>query len=141
MLDERIEGIAKRVVHCGFRVHSILGPGLLESVYEVCFCHELKRAGLSFRRQLEVPVVYDGMRLEAALKIDVLVEDIIVCELKAVEFVLPVHRAQLLSYLRLTGRPLGFLINFHVPLFKQGIQRFILDDARRTEALARISIR
>ncbi|MEK7867626.1 MAG: GxxExxY protein [Planctomycetota bacterium] len=137
MLDAGIEAIAKRVVHAGFRVHSTLGPGLLESVYEVCFCHELRQAGLDFRRQLEVPVVYDGLRLDAAMKLDVLVEDLIVCELKAVEYVLPVHRAQLLSYLRLTGKPLGFLINFHVPLFKQGIHRLILEDASRTAAHSR----
>lgn len=134
MLDDKIEAIARRVVHSGFTVHSILGPGLLESIYQVCFCHELKKAGLQFRRQWEVPIVYDGIRLDGALKLDVLVEDVIVCELKAIDAILPVHRAQLLSHLRLTGRPLGFLINFHVPLFKQGIHRVILDEARRDRA-------
>lgn len=136
-MDERIEVLAKGVVHLGYTVHSILGPGLLESVYEVCFCHELKRAGMAFRRQWEVPVVYDGIRLDAALKLDVVVEDLIICEVKAVEYVLPVHRAQLLSYLRLTDHPLGFLINFNVPLFKQGVHRIICDTSRRARNAGR----
>lgn len=125
-LSEREEQIAKIVVDCAFKVHQTLGPGLLESVYGICYCHELTKHGASHQRQVEVPIIYDGIKLGEALKLDVLVEELVICELKAVETLLPVHEAQLLSYLKLTGKRLGFLINFNVPLIKQGIKRIIL---------------
>lgn len=119
------EYLANRVVHAAYTVHSNLGPGLLKSVYEVCFCHELAKAGIPNKRQVELPVIYDGLRLEAALRLDVLVDETLVCELKAVETMHPVYEAQLLTYLKLTDKRLGFLLNFNTPLMKNGIKRMI----------------
>ncbi|WP_295649361.1 GxxExxY protein [uncultured Mucilaginibacter sp.] len=125
-LSLREEEIATIIVNAAFNVHKELGPGLLERVYEVCFCHELKKAGLSYLRQLDIPIVYDNLIFDEGLRLDVLVEDLIICELKAVDLVNPVWEAQVLSHLKLTGKRLGFLINFNVPFIKQGIKRFIL---------------
>jgi GxxExxY protein len=118
--------LAKTVVDAAFKVHSALGPGLMESVYEICLAHELKKRGLKFQTQAAFPVVYDGVRLDTGLRLDVLVEDQLVVELKAVETMLPVFEAQLLTYLKLTGKRLGLLINFNVPKIKEGIKRIIL---------------
>jgi GxxExxY protein len=123
---EKEEEIASKIVDSAFAVHSALGPGLLEKIYEVCFCHELEKRGLNFQGQVSVPIEYEGIKFDEGLRIDVLVEDFIVCEVKAVEQTNPVWEAQLLSYLRLTGRHLGFLINFNVPVIKNGIKRMIL---------------
>jgi GxxExxY protein len=120
------ERVAKAMVDAAYTVHKTLGPGLLEQVYEVCFCHELGKRGLSYCRQVVVPIVYDGITFDEGLRLDVLVEDSIICELKAVETMHPVFTAQILTYLKLTGKRLGFLINFNVPLIKDGIQRLIL---------------
>jgi GxxExxY protein len=125
-LSDKEEGIARHIVHSAYLVHKRLGPGLLESVYEICFCHELERAGLNAKRQVPVPVVYDGIVFDMALRLDVLVEDLVICELKAVDGLHPLFTAQLLSHLRLTNRRLGFLINFNVPAIKEGIKRMIL---------------
>ncbi len=107
-------------------MHKELGPGLLEKVYEACFCHELTKKDISYRRQVEVPIVYDGIKLEEGLRLDVLVDDLIICELKAVDEMNPVWEAQVLSHLKLTGKRLGFLINFNVKYVKDGIKRIIL---------------
>jgi len=107
-------------------VTKILGPGLLEKVYEVCFCHELSKRGLKYRRQVDIPIVYDGITFNEGLRLDILVEELIICELKAVDEMNPVWEAQLLSHLKLTGKRLGFLINFNVPVIKKGIKRIIL---------------
>jgi len=123
---QREETVAAEIVDTAYSVHKTLGPGLLEKVYEVCFCHELAKRGLSYQRQIEVPIEYDGIILEESLRLDVLVEDIIICEIKAVEQMNLVYQAQLLSYLRLTGKRIGFLINFNVPVIKNGIKRMIL---------------
>jgi GxxExxY protein len=125
-VSQKEEQIAKAIVDAAFKVHSSIGPGLVEPIYEACFCHELKKRGLSFQRQMDVPIIYDGIKLDAALRLDVLVEDLIICELKAVEKVIPLFEAQLLSYMKLLNKRLGFLINFHVPVIKDGIQRMIL---------------
>jgi len=125
-LSEREEGIAKQVVDAAYTVHKELGPGLLEKVYEVCLCHELSKRGLECQRQLAIPIVYDGIVFDEGLRLDVLVEDLIICELKAVDEMNPVWEAQLLSHLKLTGKRLGFLINFNVPLIREGIKRIIL---------------
>jgi GxxExxY protein len=125
-VSQREEQIAKAIVDAAFKVHSSIGPGLIEPIYEVCFCHELNKRGLSFQRQMNVPIIYDGIKLDAALRLDVLVEDLVICELKAVERVIPLFEAQLLSYMKLLNKRLGFLINFHVPVIKDGIQRMIL---------------
>ena len=125
-VSQREEAIATNIVNAAYTVHKHLGPGLLEKVYEACFCHELKKRGLRYNRQLEIPIVYDGLIFDEALRLDVLVEDLVICELKAVDLVNPVWEAQVLSHLRLTGKRLGFLINFNVPLIKSGIRRFVV---------------
>ena len=125
-LSEREEEIGRAIVEAALRVHRALGPGLLEGVYEVCFCHELTKQGYQVRHQVLVPVIYDGMVFEETLRLDVLVDELAICELKAVDKMEPVFQAQLLSYLRLAGKRLGFLINFNVPTVKQGIKRMIL---------------
>lgn len=125
-LPDEVNGLTGEIVDASYKVHSALGPGLLESVYEICLVHELEKRGLEVARQIEVPVEYDGRRLDSGLRLDLLIAGTVIVELKAVEQVLPVHKAQLLSYLRLTGKPVGLLINFHVPLIKDGIQRMVL---------------
>jgi len=125
-LTKREESIAEKIVDAAYTVHKILGPGLLEKVYEVCFCHELSKRRLKYQRQVDIPVVYDGIIFDEGLRLDVLVEDLIICELKAVENMNPVWEAQILSHLKLTGKRLGFLINFNVSLVKNGIKRIIL---------------
>jgi GxxExxY protein len=125
-LSDKEERIAQEIVAAAYAVHRALGPGLLENIYEVCFCHELTKRGLSYRRQVVVPIVYDGITFSEGLRLDVLVEELIICELKAAEIMNPVFTAQLLSQLKLTGKRLGFLINFNVPLIKHGIKRIIL---------------
>jgi GxxExxY protein len=107
-------------------LHTALGPGLLESVYEKCFCYELTKRELSFISQKKVPIVYDSLIFEEGLRLDLLVEDCVIVELKAQETFHPVWEAQLLSYLKLTNKQLGYLINFSVPLIKDGIKRRIL---------------
>lgn len=125
-LSEAEEQAGRAVVDSAMAVHLALGAGLLESIYETCFCHELVKRGHTFRRQVSVPVVYDGIVFQEGLRLDVLVDDLVVCELKAAETMNPVYQAQLMSQLRLTEKPLGFLINFNVPLMRQGIKRVIL---------------
>jgi len=124
--SEREEQVARAIVDAAYAVHSALGPGLLENIYEVCFCHELSKRGLSYRRQVVVPITYEGITFDEGFRVDVLVEDMVICELKAVEVMHPVFMAQLLTYLKLTGKRLGFLINFNVPIIKQGIKRVVL---------------
>lgn len=117
--------LSHAVIGCGMRVHSSLGPGLLEGVYEECLCHELAEAGLGFRRQVESPIRYRNVLLSTMLRIDLLVEETVIVEVKAVETILKVHEAQLLTYLRLTGKRLGLLMNFNVPHLRDGICRKI----------------
>ncbi len=123
---KELDRVARAVVDAAYRVHSALGPGLLESVYEVCLAHEIRQRGLSVDRQVSLPVKYDGIEVDAGLRLDLLVESSIVVEVKAVEELLPVHSAQVLTYLKLTGCRLGFLVNFNVPLIKNGIKRIAL---------------
>jgi GxxExxY protein len=125
-LDREIEGLAKEIVDAAFKVHKELGPGLLESVYEACLTHELRKRGLKVDTQLELPVRYETVRLDIGFRLDLLVENEIIVELKAVEIMIPLFEAQLLTYLKLTGKRLGLLINFNVPLIKNGIKRLIL---------------
>jgi GxxExxY protein len=120
------ERIATEIVDAAFKVHKNLAPGLIESVYEVCFCHELSKRNLSFQRQVMIPIIYDGVTLAETLRLDVLVENLVICELKATEAMLPVYLSQLLTYLKLANKRLGFLINFNVPTIKQGIKRVVL---------------
>ena len=125
-LPPETERIASVVVDSALKVHRALGPGLLESVYETCLSHELTQRGVPWKAQVTVPVVYDGLRLDAGLRLDVLVAETVIVELKAVEKMTPLFAAQLLTYLKLTGLRLGLLINFNVPLIKDGIKRIIL---------------
>jgi GxxExxY protein len=125
-LSDKEESVGQAVVAAAYAVHSALGPGLLEDIYEVCFCHDLGKRGFSCRRQVVIPIVYDGIRFKEGLRLDVLVEELVVCELKAVEVMHPVFMAQLLTQLKLSGKRLGFLINFNVPVIKQGIKRVVL---------------
>jgi GxxExxY protein len=125
-LSDIEEQIAKAIVDSAFAVHCTLGPGLLESIYETCLCHELTKRGFTVRRQVAVPLMYDGISFPDGLRLDVLINDLVVCELKAVDAMNPVFQAQVLSQLRLAGKRLGFLINFNVKLIKNGIQRIIL---------------
>ncbi|MCH7225827.1 GxxExxY protein [Haloferula sp. A504] len=120
-----IEEVAKQVVDAAYTVHVELGPGLLESTYEACLEHELRERGLNVQRQLEQPVHYKGITINAGYRLDLLVEEGVVVELKSVEQLLPIHQAQVLTYLKLSGKELGFLINFNVPLLKQGLRRLI----------------
>ena len=121
-----VERVAREIVDAAFKVHTTLGPGLLESVYSICLAHELRTRGLLVERELKLPIVYDGVTLEAGLRIDLLVAGCVIVESKAVERMIPVFEAQVLTYLRLTGHTLGLLINFNVPLIKDGIKRVIL---------------
>lgn len=118
--------ISRVVVDAAFKVHSVLGPGLLESVYETCLTYELKKRGLTVRRQVPVPIEYDDIRFDEGLRLDLLVEGDVIVELKAVEKLLPIHEAQILTYLKLSKCRLGLLINFNVPLIKNGIRRLVL---------------
>ena len=122
-----LNSIGDVVVDSALRVHTSLGPGLLESAYEVCLIHELTKRGLRIRRQVALPVVYDGQRLDAGFRIDVLVDELVVLEIKAVEMLTAVHTAQLLSYLRLGKFRLGYLLNFNVNRMKDGIRRLVND--------------
>ena len=114
------------IIGAAIEVHRHLGPGLLESTYEECLCHELHLRGLDFKRQLELPVLYKGLKLDCGYRIDIIVQDEVVLELKSVERILPVHEAQLLTYLKLAGKKVGLLVNFNVPLLTQGIIRRVL---------------
>ena len=121
----KLNAVTGEILHAAFKVHSTLGPGLLESAYEVCLAHELRKRGLGVQTQVALPVLYDGIQVDLGYRIDLLVENAVVVELKALETVLPVHKAQLLSYLRLGGKYAGLLINFHVDRLKDCITRIV----------------
>ncbi len=125
-IPEELNLIGKNIVDAAFNVHKNLGPGLLEKVYEVCFCYELAKRGISYDRQIDIPIHYDQITFDEGLRLDVLVAGKIICELKAVDQVNPVWEAQILSQLKLTGLRLGYLINFNVSSIGQGIRRFVL---------------
>jgi GxxExxY protein len=122
-ISTRANRAAKIAVHAAFAVHTQLGPGLLESVYEKCLSHAIRRRGLSVQRQLVLPIEFEGLRINSRLRLDMVVDECVIVEVKTVEFLLPVHRAQLLTYLRLSGHRLGLLINFNVGLIRDGITR------------------
>jgi GxxExxY protein len=122
---QRINRLTEQVIGAAIEVHRNLGPGLLESVYESCLAYELKQRALAFERQKALPLVYKAMRLDQGYRIDLLVEKQVVVELKVVEALTPVHEAQVLSYLKLSGCPIGLLMNFNVKLLTQGLRRYI----------------
>lgn len=118
--------LTEKIIGACIEVHTEVGPGLLESAYERFLCHELSLRGLNFTRQIKLPVVYKGVRMDCGYRIDILVEDRVVLELKAIEKLLPLHEAQLISYLKLSRRRVGLLINFHVPRMIDGIIRRVV---------------
>lgn len=124
-LSPEMEELSRALVDSAFKVHQTLGPGLLESVYEACLCVELGMRGIEHQTQLPIAIEYEGVRVEAGLRLDMLVEQSIILELKAVDKLLPIHHSQLLTYLKLTDRRLGLLINFNVDMFKLGVRRII----------------
>ena len=120
------DDLGTHLISCALRVHSELGPGLLESVYEVCLVHELKKAGIHTERQVVVPITYDGLTFEEGFKVDILVSRRVVAELKSVDKLLPIHSAQLLTYLKLNGLRVGYLLNFNVVHMREGgIKRMV----------------
>lgn len=118
--------ISHLAIGCAIEVHNNLGPGLLEKVYEECLCHLLIKNGLLVERQKQLPVIFDNVHLDAGFKLDILIADKVIIELKAVENILPVHEAQLYTYLKLSKKPLGLLMNFNVKLMKHGIKRMVM---------------
>lgn len=117
--------ISEEIIGAAIEVHRELGPGLLESSYESCLAYELESRGLRIGRQIPVPVMYRGLQIECGYRLDLVVEDEVIVEIKAVEKLIPVHDAQILTYLKLTKIPIGLLLNFNVPLMKQGVRRFM----------------
>jgi GxxExxY protein len=114
-----------QIVDAAMKVHSAIGPGVFETTYEACLCIELRRRGIRQERQVSLPIVYEGERIDLGYRIDLLVEDEIIVELKVVSAILPIHEAQLLAYLRLSGRRLGLLLNFHLLHMKDGVKRMV----------------
>lgn len=125
-IPEAIDKIAKNIVDAAYKVHAALGPGLLESVYEKCLVQEFKLRGIKCRQQVDLPIIYEGIEIRAGLRIDIIVEECIIVEVKSAEQHNRLFEAQLLSYLKLANKRLGLLINFNVPIFKQGIKRIAL---------------
>ncbi len=125
-IPEHIQKIGTAVVAAAFEVHKKLGPGLLERVYEVCLCHELNKRGIAIIRQLDIPIQYDGIKFDEGLRLDILAGNEVIVEIKAVDQVNPVWQAQVLSHLKLTGKRLGYLINFNVAVLKDGIKRIVV---------------
>lgn len=123
-LTPREDELCKAIVDCAYTVHKKLGPGLLEKIYEACFCYELSKRGISYQRQVDVPIYYDDLYFNEGVRMDVYVENLIICELKAVELINPLWEAQVISHIRLTNKHVGFLLNFDVVLMKHGIRRF-----------------
>lgn len=125
MTKDEVDRLSKEVIGAAIEVHRHLGPGLLESVYEECLCRELEIRGINFQRQISLPIKYKGTRIDAAYRVDLLIDEQIILELKSVARIEPIHEAQLLTYLKLTNLWLGLVINFNVPLLKDGICRIV----------------
>ena len=119
------EEISRHIITAAMKVHTAVGPGLLESAYEACLLHELQQVGLRVSSQVPFPLVYNGLKLDIGYRIDLIVEDLVIVEIKCVEAINPVHQAQLLSYMRLSGHNIGLLINFHVAHLRDGIKRMV----------------
>jgi GxxExxY protein len=124
--EPKFGALTERLIGAAIEVHRVLGPGLLESAYEQCLVRELALGGLAFRRQVEFPVEYKGLKLDAGFRADFVVEDALIDELKSVDMLLPIHTTQLVTYLRLSGIPTGLLINFNVRLLRNGIKRVVV---------------
>ncbi|RXK59402.1 GxxExxY protein [Lacibacter luteus] len=126
LLSEQEEFLASEIVDIAIKIHKELGPGLLESVYAKCFYYELNQREIPFQKEKEVPIIYQALKIDDGLRLDLLVDNLVIVEFKAQENYHPVWEAQILSYLKLSQKRLGFLLNFHVPLMKEGIKRLIL---------------
>lgn len=126
-LNEIEEFLCKEIVDSAYKVHSKLGPGLLEKIYEACFCYELSKREIPYKRQVYLPIRYDDLEFDEGLRIDVLVDDRIICEFKAVEIVNPIWQAQVISHLTLTKLHAGFVLNFNVAIMKNGIRRYCVE--------------
>lgn len=126
-LNKIEEFLCKEIVDCAYKVHTKLGPGLLEKIYEVCFCYELSKKDIPYKRQVKLPIKYDNLEFDEGLQLDVLVDGKIIYEFKAVEIINPIWQAQLISHLKLTALHVGFIINFNVPIIKNGIRRFCVE--------------
>ena len=122
----RHQELTEQILGAAIEVHRVLGPGLMESAYEECLCHELNLRALQFERQMTVPVSYKGVNLDCGYKLDLLIENTVILELKCVERISSIHEAQLLTYMKLLNKPVGFIINFNVPVMKAGIVRKVL---------------
>jgi GxxExxY protein len=122
-----VDGITDQIIGAAIEVHRETGPGLLESAYEECLCYELSQLKLGFQRQVPLPVVYKGIKLDCGYKMDLLVEDTVIVELKTVEQLIPVHSAQLLTYLKISGKPVGLLMNFNEAVLRKGLKRLVND--------------
>lgn len=120
---ERLNGFTERIIGCAIEVHKGIGPGLLESAYEECLCYELSQNGLAFERQVALPVIYKSVNLDCGYRLDIIVENEIIIEVKAVERIVSIHEAQLLSYLKMLDKRLGLILNFHSSVMKHGIKR------------------
>jgi len=121
----RLDRLTEQIIGAAIEVHRQLGPGLMESAYEECLCYELSQLALPFRRQVQLPISYKGIKLDCGYKMDLVVDDSVVLELKTVDRLLPVHTAQLLTYLRLSGKTVGLLLNFNEPVLRKGIKRLV----------------
>ncbi len=125
-ISARAEAIAAEIIDAAIKVHKALGPGLLESVYEACLCYELSKRGVPFRRQVDMPVRYEDVYVETGFRVDVLADECVIAELKSAAAIIPIHEAQLLTHLKLAKIRLGLILNFSVPLMKQGIKRMVV---------------
>jgi len=130
--------LTHQIIGAAIEVHRLLGPGLLESAYEECLAHELTLRNIRYRRQVPVPVVYKGIKLECGYRMDIVVEESVVLELKSIESIAPVHEATVLAYLRLSDKKLGLLINFNVSILKDGVRRFVLQRPSEQKELRRV---
>ncbi|QQS34288.1 MAG: GxxExxY protein [Acidobacteriota bacterium] len=122
---ERVNSLTESIIGCAIEVHRAIGPGLLESAYEECLCYELAQNGLSFQRQVPLPVIYKGVKLDCRYKLDIIVENAVIIELKAVDRIIAIHEAQLLSYLRMLDLRVGLILNHHSSVLKNGIKRIV----------------
>jgi GxxExxY protein len=122
---EKLDRLTEKIIGFGIDVHRALGPGLLESAYEECLCYELAQAGIGFTRQTHLPVAYKNVKLDCGYRMDVVVDNAVILEVKTVERLIAIHQAQLLSYLKMSGLRVGLLMNFHVPVFKSGLKRIV----------------
>ena len=124
-ITPRVNNLTRQIIGAAMRVHTLLGPGLLESAYHACLVHELRKQGLRVESQVGLPVIYDGEKIDLGYRIDLIVCDAVIVEIKCVDAINPVHKSQLLSYMRLSGRQIGLLINFHVEHLRDGIRRMV----------------